>query len=105
MTSSAGASGLISCGLPPRRVIASRMAAEVDHRRHAGEVLHDHARRGERDLVARGGLGVPVEQRLDVLAGHADTVLGAQQVLEQDLQREGQSPEVVALEAGRLKIS
>ena len=74
---------------------------EVDDRGHAGEVLHDHARRRERDLVARRRLGVPLEQRLDVVARHVDAVLGAQQVLEQDLQREGQAAEVVALERGQ----
>ena len=59
------------------RVDLLRVAAEADHRlahggevddgRHAGEVLQDHARGREGDFVARGRLGVPVEQRLDVL--------------------------------------
>ena len=36
---------------------------EIDHRRHAGEVLHQHARRAERDLVLR----------LAALSSHAAT--------------------------------
>ena len=39
---------------------------QVDHARDAGEVLHDHARRGELDLLARVGVGVPAGKGLDV---------------------------------------
>ena len=67
---------------------------EVDDRRHAGEVLHDHARRGEGDLalleLPRVGLG----ERQDVLARDALAVLVAKQVLEQDLQRVGESSDI-----------
>ena len=42
---------------------------EIDHRRHAGEVLHQHARGPEGDLAFRG-LGLePLRHRLDVLLG------------------------------------
>ena len=64
---------------------------QIDHTGHAGEVLHDHPRWSERDLMLRGGFGVPIEQRVDVAARHIHAVLEAQQVLEQDLQRVGQS--------------
>ena len=37
---------------------------------------------------------VPLRERLDVLGADADAVLVAQQVLEQDLQREGQAGDV-----------
>ena len=40
---------------------------EVDDRGHAGEVLHDHARGREGDLLRRLGVRVPARQRLDVL--------------------------------------
>ena len=60
---------------------------QVDDRRHAGEVLHQHPRRLEGDLV--GGLGgrVPGGDRLDVGRGHRVAVLEPQRVLEQDLER------------------
>ncbi len=60
---------------------------EVDDARHAGEVLHDHARRRELDLVARLGVRIPVEQRLDVFIGDVGAVDVAHQVLDEDLQR------------------
>ena len=63
---------------------------EVDHRGHAGEILHQHARRTERDL-ARRGLGLePLRDGLDVLFADRAAVLVAQQILQQDLDREGQ---------------
>ncbi len=54
-----------------RRVAAERghrvaHRREVHDRRDAGEVLHHHARRRERDLAARRCLGVPGGERLDV---------------------------------------
>ncbi len=70
---------------------------EVDDPGHPGEVLHQHARRRERDLVARLGPGLPAGQRLDVGRGDGAVALGAQQVLEQDLQRERQPRDVKAL--------
>ena len=59
---------------------------EVDDRWHPGEVLHQHPRRRERDLLARVGLGIPPRERLDVLGAHGVAVLVSQQVLQQDLQ-------------------
>ena len=64
---------------------------QIDHAGHAGEVLHDHARRRERDFVAGGGLGIPVEQGLDIAARDVDAVFKAQLVLQQNLEREGQA--------------
>ncbi len=81
------------------RVDLRRVTAEVGHRlthrgqvddaRDAGEVLHDHARRRELDLLARVRVGVPPGDRQDVVGGDVGAVLGAEQVLEQHLQREG----------------
>ena len=45
MTSSAGASGLILFGSPPRVGDGLAHRGEVDDAGHAGEVLHDHAGR------------------------------------------------------------
>ena len=90
-----------------QRVDLRRVAAEVGHRvahrrevddrRHAGEVLHHHARGRERDLLGGLGVVVPARERLDVLLADGDAVLGAQQVLEQDLQRERQPRDVELL--------
>ena len=68
---------------------------EVDDRGHAGEVLQQHPRGGERDLLARLRLGVPAGEGLDVGGRDRAVALGAQQVLEQDLQRERQARHVV----------
>src|SRR5690606_33841483 len=54
------------------------------------EVLHHDACGRELDLGAGLRRGVPRTERLDLLARDVRTVLGAQQVLEQDLQAEGQ---------------
>src|SRR5271166_6941513 len=60
---------------------------EIDDARDPGEVLHDDARRSEGDFVLRSTLWIPIEQRLDILAGDVDAILEAQQILEQDLER------------------
>ena len=82
--------------------VAALLGHRVAHRREvhdggdAGEVLHQHARGRERDLL--GGLrrGVPAGERLDVGGADRTRALGAQQVLEQHLQRERQSRHVEA---------
>jgi len=63
---------------------------EVDDTGHSGEVLHDHAGRGELDLGVRLGLRVPAREGADVRVGDVRPVLGAQQVLQQHLERVGQ---------------
>ena len=63
---------------------------QVDDAGHAGEVLHDHPGRGELDLDARVGLGIPVRDGLDVVLGDVGAVLGAQQILGQHLEAVGQ---------------
>ena len=64
---------------------------EVDDAGHAGEVLHDHAGRGELDLGVGLGVLVPAAERADVVGGDVGAVLGAQEVLQQHLEavREG----------------
>ena len=84
-----------------QRVDAARVAAELRHcvahggeihyRRHAGEILHDHARRREGDLALRKLRGIGLGEREDVVAGDAAAVLVAEQVFEQDLQRVGEA--------------
>ena len=64
---------------------------EIDHGRHAGEILHQHAGRAIGDLDAgRALVGEPAGDRLDALLGDRAAVLVAQQVLEQHLHRIGQ---------------
>jgi hypothetical protein len=72
--------------------------SEIDDRGHPGEVLHDHAARRERDLVRGRGGGIPLEQRLDVVAGDVEAVLEAQQVLEENLQGIRQAADVAVLQ-------
>ncbi len=84
-----------------RRVAAHRRhgvahRGQVHHGRHPGEVLHDHARGRERDLLGGSRRRVPRRQRLDVRRVDRSVALRAQQVLEQDLQRERQARHVEA---------
>ena len=85
-----------------QRVDLARVAAEglhgvahggeIDHRRHAGEVLHQNAGRAVGDLLL--GLAAIVEpggHGLDVGLRDGAAVLEAQKVLEQHLHREGQA--------------
>jgi hypothetical protein len=61
---------------------------QVDHRRHAGEVLHQDPGRAEADLVLHGALVIePCSQGLDVVGTHSGAVFVAQQVFQQHLHR------------------
>ena len=63
---------------------------EIDHGRHAGEVLHQHPRRAEGDFVLLFAAIVdPRRDRLDVFLLDRAPVFVAQQVFEHDLEREG----------------
>ena len=70
---------------------------QIDHRGDAREVLEQDPGGRERDFGRRLGARVPARQRLDVARGDGDPVFMAEQVLEEDLQREGQAAEVVAV--------
>ncbi len=63
---------------------------EIDHGGHAGEILHQHARRAEGDLAVALALGEPRRHGADVVGGDGAPVLVPQQVFEQHLQRERQ---------------
>ena len=86
---------------------------QVDHGRHAGEVLHQDALGGEGDLVRRVaralavalGVAAPGRRGHDVVGRHVRPVLVAQQVLEQHLDGVGQAVDVVPLgQARRLDV-
>jgi len=63
---------------------------EVDDARDTGEVLHDHAGRRELDLGVGLGTGIPAGKGADVAGGDVGTVLGPQEVLEENLEAERQ---------------
>ena len=63
---------------------------EIDHGGHAGEVLHQHARRAEGDLAVALALLEPERHAANVVGGDGASILVAQQILEQHLEREGQ---------------
>ena len=83
-----------------QRIDAVRVAVErdhrvahrgqVDHARHAGEVLEQHARGHEGDFLLEVRRRVPLRYRLDVGGLHEGAIFAPQQVLEQDLHRVGQ---------------
>ncbi len=65
---------------------------EIHHGGHAGEVLHQHARRAIGDFVLGLALVIePAGDGFDVVGDDGVPVLEAQQVFEQDFQRVGQA--------------
>ena len=78
---------------------------EIDDGRHAGEILHQHARRAEGDLtLGLALLGQPFGEALDMLLGDRAAVLVAQQILEQHAQRIGQARDALEpIGLGRLQ--
>ncbi len=85
-------------GVAAQRAHGVAHGGEVDHRRHAGEVLHQHAGRPEVDLLDRlAAVLQPVGEGGDVGLLDRAAVLVTQQVLEQDAQRKGQAGEVADL--------
>lgn len=62
---------------------------EVDDAGNPGEVLHDHATRRELDLGVGLGVLVPAAEGADVVGRDVGAVLGAQEVLEENLEAVG----------------
>ena len=77
--------------LEPRRQHGATHGGQVGHRRHAGEVLHQHPGRAIGDLCTRTRIVCPVGQAFDIGTGYRLPVLEPEQVLQQDLQRHGQA--------------
>ena len=63
---------------------------QIDDGRNAGEILQQHPRRHEGDFRVNVRFQGPVRQRLDVLLANGDAILGAEQILQQNLERERQ---------------
>ena len=106
MTRSTSASGLIFSGSPPSVLHRIAHRREIDNRGHAGQILHQHARRPERDLAVGGSRLQPFRERANVACLDGLPVFVAQQIFQQHLQRIGQSGnafEAVLLGRGRLK--
>jgi hypothetical protein len=88
------------------RRIPPELRHRIAHRREIydggdpGEILHEHAGGAVLDLLRGGPFLLPVDQRLDVGAGDGLAVLEAEQILEQDLHREGQAGDVAELGGG-----
>ena len=102
ITSSTGWSGLIFVGSPPIRFIASRIAARSTT---AGTPVKSWSRtRLGRKAISRQGiaLGSQCGQAADVVGGDGRPVLVAEEVFEEDLQRERQPGRV---DARRLRAS
>ena len=69
---------------------------EVDDGGNTGEVLHEDAGGHVGDLAGRFCPGIPLGEELDVVGGDGAAVFVAEEVFEQDAEREGQTGEVVA---------
>ena len=76
---------------------------EIDHRRDAGEVLHQDPRRAIGDFLVAAPFLLPVRHGLDVVDGDAAPVLVAQQVFQQHLQRVRQARDIADLAGRRLQ--
>ncbi len=60
---------------------------EIHNARNASEVLQKHTSRHEGNFLVRGGFCVPADERFDILSSHDSPILVAQQILEENLQR------------------
>ena len=70
---------------------------QIDHARHAGEILQHDAGGHEGDFDVGLGLGIPLRDRLDLFRGDVEAVFVTQQVFQQDLHRVRQSLQVETL--------
>ena len=67
---------------------------QIDHARHAGEILHQHARRTILDFAIGTRVLLPIDDRLHIIARDGGAVLETQHVLQQHLHRKGQAADV-----------
>ena len=57
-------------GSPPTTLHRAAHRGQIDHQRHAGEILQNDARDDERDFFVGGLFRVPIRQGLDIFASH-----------------------------------
>ena len=60
--------------------------SEIDHARHTGKVLQQHARGRKRNLFLQLSPGLPARQHVDVVGVHEPIVFVTKQSLEKDLE-------------------
>ena len=88
--------------VPARGRHGAAHGRQIRDARNAGEVLHQHARRPVGDLLGGRRLFGPVRERHDIFAPNGVAILETQQVLQQDLEREGQPRHVAGPGSGGL---
>ena len=94
-------------GIAAERLHGVAHRGQIDHRRHAGEILHQHPRRAERDFMFERALLQPLRHRDDVVLLDGAIVFIAQQVFQQHLHRirqPGNSLQTVFLGGGQAVI-
>ena len=75
--------GVDSAGVPAEHPERVAHGGQVDHGRHAGEILEQHAGGDERDLARPGRSWLPPDQRLHVILGDGEPVDIAQGAFQQ----------------------
>ena len=83
----------------PGQGVAERR--QVRQRRHPGKILHEHARRHERDFGPWGGFRIIAGEVQNVFGRDLQSVLGAQRAFEQYFYRKGQTGKVHSGLAGK----
>ena len=84
-------------GIPAQAFHRLAHGGQIHYRRHAGKVLHQHAGRTISNLPVGMGLLQPTSKGTNIFFSYRVTVLPAQQVLHQHLQRLGQSTDIAQL--------
>ena len=67
---------------------------EIHHCGNPGEVLHQDAGRGKRNLSFTSAPGLPSCERFDIVGGHVDPVFGSQKIFQENFQCHRQTAEV-----------
>ena len=74
-------------GVSPKILDRITHGGKIHNAGHASEILHDHAGRGELDLMARLCSRIPIQQCLDMIIRDVGAIDVAHQVLNENLQR------------------
>ena len=74
---------------------------KIHHRGHAGKILHQHARRTIGNFPVSMSMFKPACQRMNIFGGDRVTVLPAQQILQQDFKRFGQTGQIAQFFSGQ----